>query len=336
MRLKPEQLAGQLKKGLAPLYFITGDEPLIVQEATDQVRTAARAGGYTEREVMAAEGGFDWHQLLAASDSLSLFGDRRIIELRMPSGKPGDAGSKALQAYAGRPADDAVLIVTSGKLESAAQRSKWFTALDQAGVVVQVWPVDTVRLPAWISERAIQRGIRLSPEAVALLVERVEGNLLAAAQEIDKLLLLHGPGTMDADTVAESVADSARFSIYDLVDEALQGRVARALRMLNGLRAEGEEPVLVLWALSREVRSLATMAQDLATGSTMDQTLQRHRVWERRKPIVRQGLKRHRVAAWRVMLRQCARADRVIKGAEPGSPWDELLQLSMKISGVAV
>lgn len=178
--------------------------------------------------------------------------------------------------------------------------------------------------------------MQLAPAAVELLVERVEGNLLAAAQEIDKLLLLHGPGAVDAAAVAEAVADSARFSIYDLVDEALAGRAARTLRMVNGLRAEGEEPVLVLWALTREVRGLASMAHDLARGGNPDGVMARHRVWDRRKPLVRRALGRYKPGRWQAVLADCARVDRVIKGAAPGRPWDELLQLSLKIAGTAV
>lgn len=336
MVIKPDQLPAHLKKGLAPVYLVAGDEPLITQEAADGIRAQARAQGYGEREVMNVEAGFDWNTLLAASDSLSLFGERRIIELRLAAGKLPEAGARALEAYAARPADDAVLLVTSGKLDGAAQKSKWFTAMDRAGVVVQVWPVEVRQLPAWIAQRMRSRGLVPSDDAVALVAERVEGNLLAAAQEIEKLVLLHGTGPLDAETVAASVGNSARFDVYALADSVLEGKPSRIVRILNGLEAEGVEPILVLWALAREVRGLAAMAFEIAKGAQADAVLARHRVWERRKPLVRNGLKRHGATRWQALLRQCGQVDRVIKGAAPGRPWDELLHLSMQIAGVQV
>ncbi len=336
MMLKPEQLQARLKKGLNPVYLVSGDEPLLVQEAADAIRSHARAAGHQEREVMNVETGFDWNTLLAASDSLSLFGERRIIELRLAASKLPEAGAKVLEAYAVRPAEDAVLLITCGKLDAAAQRSKWFQTVERAGIVVQVWPVEARQLPAWIAQRMRGRGMMPSDEAVALLVERVEGNLLAAAQEIEKLLLLHGAGPLDAEAVAESVGNSARFDVYGLADGVLEGNAARIVRILSGLKGEGTEPVLVLWALAREVRSLSAMAYEVARGAQVDAVLARHRVWERRKPLVKAGLKRCGVARWQALLRRCGQVDRVIKGAAPGRAWDELLQLSMQIAGVNV
>lgn len=336
MLIKPEQLQAHLKKGLSPLYLVAGDEPLLVLEAADSIRSQARAEGYREREIMNVEAGFDWNALLAASDNMSLFGDRRIIELRLGTGKLPEAGAKALQAYAARPADDAVLLITSGKLDGGTQKSKWFEAVGRAGVIVQVWPVEVRQLPAWIARRLRERGLNPTEDAVALLAERVEGNLLAAAQEIEKLALLHGSGPLNAEAVAESVGNSARFDVYGLVDCVLEGNVPRAVRILQGLEAEGTDPVLVLWALAREARSLAAMAFEVSKGGAVDALLAKHRVWERRKPLVRAGLKRHNAARWQALLRQCARVDRIIKGAAPGRPWDELLHLCMRIAGAHV
>lgn len=333
MKIRPDQLSSHLQKPLSPIYLVGGDEPLQVQESCDAIRVVAREQGYTEREVMSVERGFAWDMVLQSADSMSLFGDKKIIELRMPTGKPGDQGGKMLRAYAERPAEDTLLIVICGKLDAATLRTKWAQALEKAGVLIQVWPIEAARLHDWVQTRMRQRGLQASNEAISILVERVEGNMLAAAQEIDKLLLLYGPSRLEADAVADAVADSARYSIYNLVDTALTGRADKTLHMLNGLRAEGVDPVLVLWALSREIRCLSNMALDVRKGAAIEAVLSQQRVWERRKPVVREALKRHGLGRWYGFLQQCARIDRLIKGQELGKPWDELLQLGLSVAG---
>ncbi len=335
MKLRPEQLAAHLNKTLAPVYFVCGDEPLLVAEACDAIRARARAAGCTERLVFNVESGFDWGGLLQARDTLSLFAEQRVVELRLPTSKPGDAGSKTLIEYVARPPQGDVLLIAGGKLEKEGQRSKWFTALDQAGVVVQVWPVDAAALPGWIAARMRAKGLRPSAEAAALLAERVEGNLLACAQEIEKLLLLHGEGALEVDAVAAAVVSSARYSVYDLVDRALAGETAQCARMLHGLRGEGEEPVLIVWALAREIRALARMRAALAQGLPPERVFADNRVWDKRKPMVKAALRRHPLAAWHGLLQQAGRVDRVIKGAAAGNVWDELLQLALALAGVA-
>ena len=334
MKLRFEQLAAHLKKPLAPIYLVHGDEPFQAGEAADAVRGAARAQGFEDRELFHADKGFDWTQLAAAADSFSLFGGRRVLEVRLPTGKPGDAGAKALTAYAERPPQDTVLLVLSGKLDSAQQRSKWFRALEGAGVTVSVWPVEAGRLPQWLQARMQARGLQPEPAAVALLAERVEGNLLAADQEIEKLRLLHGAGPVDVAAVAAAVSDSARYDVFALVDAAMQGDAARTARILQGLREEGQEPVLVLWALSRELRQALAVATAIAAGTSADAAMSQQRVWDKRKPVVAAALKRHRIPAWQALLRRAGLVDRVIKGARPGRPWDELLQLSLGLAGV--
>lgn len=325
MRLRPEQLTEHLLKGLLPVYVIAGEEPLQAMEAADALRAEARRRGYTEREVMTVEPGFDWGALQAASDALSLFAERRILELRMPGGKPGTQGAKVLQAYAERPAEDTILIVQSGKLDRGAASAKWLKALEGAGAFIQVWPLSPRETQTWIERRMRQRGLQPTPEAVKLLTERVEGNLLAAAQEIDKLSLLHGQGTLDQEAVASAAADSARYNVYDLADAALAGDAVRASRVLHGLRSEGVEPVLVLWALTREVRTLVGAARALDRGESAQKALRA--VWEKRKPLVRAALERQGPMAWEGLLQGCAHIDRVIKGQAAGNTWDELLQL---------
>lgn len=334
MKLRAEQLEGHLAQTLAPVYLVSGDEPLLEAEAVERIRGAARERGYTEREVLTVEPGFEWGRLAAAVGDRSLFGERKVLELRIPTGKPGEAGARELVALAERPPEDAVVVVRTPRLDAAAQRGRWYKALEGAGVVLTLWPVERARLPEWIAARMRARGLEPTPEVSAFLADRVEGNLLAAAQEVEKLLMLYGPGRPDLESVTRAVSDSARFSIFDLVDAALEGSAARVTRVLAGVRAEGTEPVLVLWALAREVRTLARIAQSVEAGATPARALADERVWDRRKPLVSRALRRYPAAGWRRLLRRCARIDRVIKGAETGGPWQELLQLGLAVAGV--
>ena len=283
---------------------------------------------------MHVEKGFDWEQFLATSNSLSLFAEQRVLELRIPSAQPGDKGSKALQEYAQNPPPDTVLLFISGKIEKAAQNSKWYKSLDSVGVSVQVWPVEAAALPQWIRRRMQSKGMQPAMDAVNLLAERVEGNLLAAAQEIDKLLLLHGEGPIDFAAMAASVADSARYDIYGLVDTALNGDTKRIIRMLVSLKAEGAETVLLLWALTREIRALQAMARQLEQGDHLEQVFSKARVWSKRKPLISAGLRRHNSKSWLSLLQRAANIDLMIKGRKTGNVWDELLQLCLIIAGV--
>jgi DNA polymerase-3 subunit delta len=330
MRLRFETLASHVQQPLLPIYWVSGDEPFQVDEASKLLRQAAQQQGYSERQVYHVERGFHWEQLQQSADSLSLFAERKLIELRLPSGKPGTDGSKALQAYASNAPADTLLLIISGKLEPAAQKSKWFTAMETAGALLQIWPIETARLPQWIAQRMKLREMQATPEALRLLSERIEGNLLAADQELEKLLLLYGPGTLDVPQVQAAVTDSARFDVFGFVDEALNGNNDRLSRILFGLRAEGVEPVLVLWALAREIRGLAQMAQ---SGTSADQAMAAMRVWEKRKPLIRKALSRSRGVEWETLLQRCGQLDRLIKGQGAGRVWDELLELALSVAG---
>jgi len=332
MKLYPDKLEATLKKALLPIYFFSGDEPLQLGEAADAVRRHAREQGFTEREVMHADKGFDWNELLMASNAMSLFAEKRVIDLRLPSGKPGKEGGAALAEYAERPAEDTVLLISSGKVDKRSQSAKWYKALDKVGATMQVWPVEAPDMPRWLDQRLRSRGLQPEQEAARIIAERVEGNLLAAAQEVDKLVLLIGAGPLSAAQAEAVVADSARFDVFGLVDAALEGDAPRLTRMLDGLRGEGVEPILVLWALTRELRSLADMAAQIESGKGIDGVLAR--VWGKRKGPVKAGLQRHNKARWQQMLRRAARLDRVVKGAAPGNAWDELLQLTLLMAGV--
>jgi len=333
MQLRPEQLEARLRKQLDPVYCISGDEPLRVLEAAQAVRDAARAHGYDEREVLTVQAGFDWAALAASAGTLSLFAERRVVDLRLPSGKPGDDGARVLRDWAERPPEDTLLLVTAGKLEPATRRSKWYQALDAAGVVVQVWPLNAQEFPGWVQARMRRLGLEPSREAVAILAERVEGNLLACVQEIDKLYLLRGSGPVDAAAVLDLVADNARFDVYGLVESAMAGQAERSVRMLHGLHGEGTPVPVILWALTREIRTLAAMAAVVAGGRPIPAVLEQYKVWGNRKPALEAALRRLPEARCNRLLRHCALVDRVCKGQAAGNVWDELLQLTLEIAG---
>jgi len=331
MPLPADRLSAQLARGLAPVYLIAGDEPLLVDEAVAAVRAAATAAGYGEREVHSVEAGFDWDHLTAAAQSLSLFSSRRLIEIRLPTGKPGD-GAAVLAALCARPDPDTIVLVSCGKLEKAQRESAWARAFEGAGVFVYVWAIDPAALPAWIERRLVARGLRPEAGVVESLAYHMEGNLLACAQEIDKLALLPGPGPLRLADLEESMADQARFSVFGLVDTCLRGEAAAATRMLASLRAEGLEPILALWALTRELRALAEAAFRIEHGDPEGVALSK--VWNNRRPLVRAALRRFRARQWQALLARCARIDRMIKGRAVGAPWFELERLVLVLCGI--
>lgn len=337
MKISPAQLAKQLKGQLAPVYVVSGDDPLLCQEAADAIRRTARAQGFGERQVFNAEAGFDWGLLYEAGASLSLFAEKRLLELRIPNGKPGDKGAAAILEYLRRPAEDSLLLISLPRLDASGQKSKWAKALLDGPQVqfVQIWPVDAQHLPQWIRQRLAQAGLSASQEAVELIAARVEGNLLAAAQEVEKLKLLAESNQLDVDTVQAAVADSARFDVFGLIDCALRGEAAHALRMLDGLRGEGVETPVILWALARELRLLAGLAQQYGQGVPLERAFAQARppVWEKRRPLLAKALQRHPSGRWNELLLEAQQIDAQIKGQAEGDPWNGLAQLALGIAG---
>lgn len=334
MRLQAEQLHSHLNGDLAPIYVVSGDEPLLIQEACDNIRSAARASGFTGRELFEANQYFDWHQVLNEANSLSLFADKKILELRIPSGKPGRDGGKFFQEYCQNICPDNLLLVIFPKLDRSATNSKWFRTLDAHGASIQVWPVTAAQMPNWINKRLLTANIKANKQAIEVLADRVEGNLLAASQEIEKLkLLIEDDGIIDAETMSAVVADSARFSVFDLVDRALEGDSEAAARTLYGLRNEGTEPSAVLWALSRELRTLAKASEQIARGAHADSTLQNLGVWKQRQTLMRNALRRLKSGQLSMLLRQAGSVDRAIKGMSQASPWQELTTIVLSIGG---
>ena len=332
MRLRPEQLAKNLQQQLQPLYLISGDEGLLVQEACDAIRTRAREQGCSEREILRVEGKFDWNSLLGSAAEMSLFAESKLIELHIPTGKPGAEGSKALQAYLESPSGDNILLIIAGKIDKQSTNSKWFKALDQAGVIIQVWPIDASQLPRWLQQRLQQAGLSIEADALQLLCDRVEGNLLAAVQEVEKLRLLTDSDTLTRADIQAAVTDNARYNLFDLVDHALNGNASAAFKMLHGLRGEGTESAVVLWALAREIRQLYQVQLSIDSGSSASQAMQAARIWDKRQPLVSAGRQRHGRAGIEQLMQQAEAVDRCIKGLKPDDPWDALGQLLLALS----
>lgn len=333
-KLSPEQLPQALQKGLAPVYLITGDEPLLVQESCDAIRIAARHAGFSERELFHTDAGFQWPHLLQSANSMSLFADKKLLEMRMNNGKPGDAGSQVLLEYCKAPSADNLLLVVCPKLDKAAQNSSWYGAIDRTGVIVTVWPIGIKQLPRWIEQRLQRAGIRADSQAIDLLAGRVEGNLLAAVQEIEKLKLVAENGMIDAHTMAQAVVDSARYDVFGLVDKALAGHAQAAATSLNGLRGEGTDAMAVLWALSREIRALTALKLAQTNGQNLELIARKHGIFDSRLPLIRGALQRLSIGTLRLLLRECGYTDRTVKGMAQGDPWEALLDIVLTLAGI--
>ena len=336
MRIKPEQLGVTLKKSLAPVYFISGDEPLQLGEIADAIRKAAKKAGFENREILSAETGFEWNQLAFTADSYSLFADKKIIDLRLPSGTPGIDGSKALIAYCERLPENTLLLVTAGKIAGGALKTKWLEALDKKGVVIQVWPLEGSDLIRWLQQRAELRGLHIETEGLRILASRIEGNLLAAAQEIEKLYVLYGAVNLSSQQISEAVADSSRYDVFKLMDSVLGGSVGRILKVLSGLRSEGVATPIVLWALTREARALIKMKLALSQGQNREVVFKNNQIWDKRKQRVSNALSRLSDSDLNNILVLSAKADRQIKGQESGDAWETLLALCLLFASAPV
>lgn len=333
MKIKPEQLANKLGPQPAPVYLITGDETLLIEESCDLLRQHLNSIGFTERETLHVEGGFKWEYLLECANALSLFAEQKIIELRLGGHKPNKQASDILQEYLKRPAEDNVLLIIANKLDGTTKKSAWLKAIDQQGIIVEIWPVELQQLPGWINNRAHQIGLTLENDAVQLLCERIEGNLLAAKQELDKLNLLYSGQTVSAEMVMDSVSDSSRYDIYGLTEAAIQQQIPRCNKIIEVLRQEGTEASVALWAITREIRSLIAIQNGLQKGTPLDTICQRERIWGNRKNQMRNAANRFTVDSLNRMLSRCAKADAQIKGAL-GDPWLTLTGITLQLAGV--
>ena len=333
MQLKGEQLAAHLERELKPVYVVYGDDPLLVIEAADAIRAAARRRGFDERKVLTGLAGFNWVELHHAAGNMSLFGGRTLIDLRIPTGKPGREGSAAIQDYCTRQSPDALLLVTLPGLEWTEEKAAWLKALAEAGVAVKLIPPNLAELPAWIAGRLQRQQQSADREGLRFIAERVEGNLLAAHQEILKLGLLFPVGNISLQQIQESVLNVARYDLDGLREALLLGDVARLTRTLDGLQQEGEPSPLILWAMTEEVRALAQVRVGMAGGQPVDLLLKDARVWGPRQSLFKRALQRISSKQANLALRHAARIDAMIKGAAgAGDVWDEFLRLGLAIS----
>lgn len=333
MRITTEQLHQHLARGLQPLYTVFGDETLLALEAGDRIRAAARAAGHSEREVLTADSGFRWPDLAFAGDSQSLFSAHRILELRIPNGKPGTEGSAALQAYCERLPPDTVTLVQLPAVDWRAQKSGWFEALERAGVAIEARAVARKALPQWLASRLKAQGQDADAETLEFIAERVEGNLMAAYQEVQKLALLFPAGRIGYEAVRGAVLDVARFDVFSLGEVMIEGEPLRLARTLDGLKAEGAAPPLVLWALAEEIRLIGKMVTGMAAGKSAGTLVRELRVrGTEHQSLVQSACERFTLPQVNQALRHAAAIDRMAKGLSRGDVWNELLQLGLRFA----
>lgn len=336
MQLRLDALQPHLSKTLSPLYTITSNEPLLVLEAVDSIRRAARQQQFTEREVLTAERSFKWDELLAASQSQSLFGDKKLVELRIPTGKPGKDGGKAIQEYTQQLHTDCLTIITLPKLDFATQKTAWNTALKDAGVYIDIPVIERPQLPQWIQQRLTQQQQSTDMNSVQFIADRVEGNLLAAHQEIQKLGLLYPAGTLSFEQVQDAVLNVARYDVFKLNEAMLAGDSARFIRMMRGLEGEGEALPLVLWAVSEEIRTMIKIKASIEQGRTLQAVLKEYRIWGVRERLMGKALQRNSLSHLTHALQETAQIDKMIKGLRSdqfaGDTWDALSQVGLKMT----
>ncbi len=334
MRLTLNALARHLKDDLAGAYFVFGAEPLLIEETCDAIRRTAREAGYEERLRFTIDSGFDWGDLTELSMTQSLFAMRRIVEIRLPATRVGDAIAKLMDLVTDPP-DDTLVMLIGAKIEKKSQSAKWFKSIEDASTTIDCPEVPARQMIKWLTDRLSQAELTPEEGVVERMAWFLEGNLLAAAQEIERLKLLNTDGKITLDIVEESLSDHARFNVYSWVDALLAGRVERGLRILGGLRREGTAPVVTLWALAREVRVITGIATDVAAGMTVGKAVNKAKVWSSRERLIKHALKRFDAAGWQRILREIAYADRILKGRGSLSAgvvdWDELERLSMRV-----
>lgn len=332
MHLSFDQLPANLERELRPLYVLTGDEPLGMKEAIDAIRQAVRRQGYDERLSYTAERYFDWKQLKASSQSISLFASRRLIELHIPSGKPGIEGGKALQEFAANLPGDTISLITLPKLDKTGQGSAWFSALEKVGVVVPLQTVEIERLPRWIGNRLQAQGQQVDEATLEFLANQVEGNLLAAHQEIQKLGLLYPAGALDPEAVREAVLNVSRYDVFQLGDALLAGDPARTAKILQGLEAEGAQPLALLGVLAWLLRGVTRVKMAETRGENLANAMQQAKIWGDRQSQVKRMLARVSLRQLQAAMLKMAEIDRICKGIAPGKPWLEISRLCIGLA----
>lgn len=332
MQIKAQQLDGALNRGLAPVYLISGDEPQQLGELADLIRQAARNREFLIREIFFADKGFDWRLFNASAENLSIFADKKIIDLRISPASPGAEGAKAIISYCQKPPEDTLLLITAGKL-SKEVKSAWFQAVDKVGVIVQVWPLTGREFLGWLENKMRRRGLMVEPEIIRILASRLEGNLLAANQEIEKLYGLYGQGKLSRRQIQDAVVDSSRYDVFKLAESALAAQIGKTVKILSSLKAEGIASTLMLWALAREARILIAYKAAQGQGAK-DLVLKTNGVWGERKQLIEHSSKRLSHADLNHVLVLGAKADRQIKGQQQGDPWETLLEAALVLASI--
>lgn len=333
MKLYADQLSRHLEKTLPPALVLSSNDPFLQQEAGDAVRAAARKQGFTERDVFEVDRHFNWQQVIDATQEMSLFGDRKLIELRLGDARPDAKTAELLENYGKNPSPDHVLLFLCSQLDAREQKARWFSAVDAFGVSCIQYSINREQLPAWLRSRLTLAQLSLPAEAIDFLADHVEGNLLAAAQEVEKLRLYYGQGALTLEQVTTVVADSARFDPFVLVDALLAGDTVRGLRILQSLREEGTEPPQLLWALTRELRSLEQMSFARDQGSPLQRVLEAHHVWKNRMRLVGTALQRLDTQTLQRLLALAAEIDQAAKGRHEGDAWVGLRSLCARLTG---
>jgi len=333
MQIRLDDLGRHLARQLASLYLIHGDEPLLALEAGDQIRAAARRAGCEEREVLVVDPGFKWDAFIAANANLGLFGSRKLVDLRIPAGKPGVEGAKALEAYAANPNPDNITLITLPKVDRTTQNAAWFSALSEAGATIAVQPIEREALPRWIGARLAHQNQRAGADVLTYVAERSEGNLLAARQEIEKLALVLPEGELALEDVEKATTDVARYDVFQASEAWLGGDAARTVRILNALEAEGETITLAIWQLTEDLRAIANAQAALRQRVPIATALRNARVWGRRQGALERALKRIAPRQLGDMVTAAARLDALAKGLTEGNPWDALAALALAVAG---
>jgi len=337
MRIQTKQLDRELKNKLLPVYLVSGDEPLLVQEALDSIRAACKLSGCDERKILDVDRKFNWASLSEEANSLSLFAERTLTELRLGKSKPGNPGAKALQSYCQQLPEDKILLISAAKMTTATLKSKWCSAIDKIGGIIQVWPITLNEMPQWIAQRARKMGLQIERDAIALLSDRLEGNLLAAQQELEKLKLLNDGSPINTETVLASVSDSAKYDIFNLTDACLSGDSKLVAKIVSSLKVEGLEPTYALWALSKEVRTVLALTHAFQKALPPQAIFKQFGIFQKRQTTLTQAAKRHKTTNLKILLDKCKQTDDLIKGVEKGlNPWDLLLDIALGLAGSPV
>ncbi|MAJ91273.1 MAG: DNA polymerase III subunit delta [Legionellales bacterium] len=338
MPLKIDQLETHLKNSAnKPIYIVSGDEPFQKQECIDQIRAHYRKQGYEERVVFDVTGNrnFDWNIINEANNNLSLFSNKKIIELRMKSPKPGKEGGSILQQYAERQNDDTLLIISSEKMDAGTKKTKWVKSIEKIGVLIEIWPIDYWQLPGWIQKRIIKKGKKISQDASKLIADKVEGNLLAANQEIEKLALLIDKDNIDIEDVVNAVVDSSRYNVFDMIESAFLGNSNRTLLMLNGLHNEGVEPLAIFGAFMWEYRRLCSIMYEYESGQQLEKLFREHWIWkDQKKRAMNAVLKRHSSKTLDELLNYSSKIDKTLKSGQKENAWQQFCILLLAIAGI--